>query len=112
MRTGVLAACLLALSGCTAMLIGGGHSEGTGLSDPRSESQVRIDRAVATAVSKRLVADPALSRYAIRVESFKSRVTLRGAVGSYGARERAVRLAGSVDGVEGVDNRIRVVEGT
>ncbi|MEX2497012.1 MAG: BON domain-containing protein [Woeseia sp.] len=112
-RTGILLACVLALTGCTAMLLGGGNSDGTGSGGGvRTEAQVSSDRAVATAVRDRLVKDPALGRYHLRVESFRNKVILSGTVGSYALRERAIRLAGTVEGVERVDSRIQVVEGT
>jgi len=113
MRIWLVAACLLALSGCTAMLLGGGNSDGTQLGrDTRSQAQVATDGAVSAAVRNRFIGDAVLGRYNLRVETVDNIVILHGTVGSYDARDRAVRLARAVDGVQRVDSRIRVVQGT
>ena len=101
----------VALSGCTAMLLGGGNSDGTSVSSAPSSAQASADGAITTAVQRRLGDDPVLAQYGLRIETVNRRVTLRGAVGSHEARERAIRLAGSVEGVERVDSRITVDSG-
>ncbi|MGH8166047.1 MAG: BON domain-containing protein [Woeseiaceae bacterium] len=111
LRPWMLAGFAVALSGCTAMLLGGGNSDGTSLGGARSSGQTSADGAITTAVRRRLVDDPVLAQYNLRIETVNQRVTLHGAVGSYEARERAIRLAGSVEGVERVDSRIRVDSG-
>jgi hyperosmotically inducible protein len=101
------------LSGCTAMLLGGGNSDGTRLGgDSRSSTQMASDSAITSSVRKRLIDDTVLGRYDLRVETVNGRVILDGTVGSYEARERAARLAGAVEGVQRVDSRIRVGGGT
>jgi hyperosmotically inducible periplasmic protein len=113
MRTWLLVACVLALSGCAAMLLGGGNSDGTQLGrDTRSQAQVSTDGAVTTAVRDRISGDSILGRYRLHVETFNNVVTLHGTVGSYDARDRAVRLARAVNGVTQVESRIRVAGGT
>jgi hyperosmotically inducible periplasmic protein len=108
-----IAAVICALSGCTAMLLGGGNSDGTRLGgDSRSATQVSADRAINSAVRNRLLDDSVLGRYDLRIETVDRRVILYGTVGSYEARERAIRLAGTVEGVERVDSRLRVGGGT
>lgn len=108
-RICVAAALAFALSGCTAMLLGGGNSSGTGLgSDSRTSGQVASDRAITSSVQNRLIDDSVLGQYDLRVETVNGRVILHGTVGSYEARERAVRLAGAVPGVQRVDSRIRI----
>ena len=97
------------LSGCTAMLLGGGNSDGARLGGGhRSSSQTSNDDAIASAVRNRLKDDSVLGQYDLRIESVDRRVILHGTVGSYEARERAIRLAGAVDGVERVDSRLRI----
>lgn len=113
LRSWALAACVLALSGCAAMLLGGGNSDGTPLGrDTRSSAQVSTDSAITTAVRARLNDDSVLGQYGLRTETVNRIVTLHGTVGSYEARERAIRLAGSVEGVLRVASRIRVDSGT
>jgi osmotically-inducible protein OsmY len=107
------AALAFALSGCTAMLLGGGNSDGTRQGgDGRSSAQTARDSAITSAVRNRLIDDAVLGRYDLRVETVGGRVTLHGSVGDYEASERAIRLAGAVEGVQRVDSRIRVGGGT
>lgn len=95
------------------MLLGGGNSDGTRLGgESRSATQVSADRAINSAVRNRLLDDSVLGRYDLRIETVDRRVILYGTVGSYEARERAIRLAGTVEGVERVDSRLRVGGGT
>src|SRR5690606_306851 len=109
MRLCIAAILVLGLSSCTAMLLGGGNSDGTRLGgDQRSASQASADRALASRVSNRLKDDSVLGQYDLRIETVNRRVILHGTVGSYEARERAIRLAGAVDGVERVDSRLRI----
>lgn len=108
-RICVAAAFAFALSGCTAMLLGGGNSSGAGLgSDSRTSAQVASDRAITSSVHNRLIDDSVLGQYDLRVETVNGRVILHGTVGSYEARERAARLAGTVQGVQRVDSRLRI----
>jgi hyperosmotically inducible protein len=108
-----VAALAFALSGCTAMLLGGGNSDGTRLDgDGRSSAQTARDGAITSTVRNRLVDDTVLGRYDLRVETVNGRVTLHGTVGNHEARERAIRLAGAVEGVQRVDSRITVGGGT
>jgi osmotically-inducible protein OsmY len=95
------------------MLLGGGHSDGTQLgSDSRSSAQLATDRGITASVHRRLVDDSLLGQYDLQVETVNRRVILHGTVASYEARERAIRLAGDVEGVERVDSRLRVGGGT
>ena len=112
-HTVAAAALAFVLSGCTAMLLGGGNSDGTRLGgDSRSSTQVASDNAITSTVRKRLIDDAVLGRYDLRVETVSGHVILHGTVGSYEARERATRLAGAVAGVRRVDSRIRISSGT
>ena len=101
----------VALSGCTAMLLGGGNSDDTSVGGARSSAEASTDGAITMAVRRRLGDDPVLAQYGLRIETVNGRVTLHGAVDSHEARERAIRLAGSVEGVERVDSRISVDSG-
>jgi osmotically-inducible protein OsmY len=108
-----MATLMMTLSGCTGMLLGGGHSDGTRLgADNRSSAQVSTDRGITAAVRNRLLDDSILGRYDLQIETVNRRVVLQGTVGSYEARERAIRLASAVEGVERVDSRLRVSGGT
>lgn len=112
MRFLMLMTLILTVSGCTAMLLGGGNS---GDSRPergsRTSAQISIDGRITAAVRDRMAADSVLGDYDVSVQTFDNRVTLRGSVGTYSARERAAQLAAAVEGVDSVDNRIRVDTG-
>ena len=112
MRVWLVMIPVLGLAGCTGMLLGGGQGGGTAERAPRSSMQVATDNALAVAVRRRFNDDALLSQYDLRIEAHNGRVTLRGTVGSYSARDRAVSVASSVDGVDGVSNLIRVASGT
>jgi osmotically-inducible protein OsmY len=95
------------------LLGGGGHNDATRLgSDSRSSAQLATDRGITASVQRTLVDDSVLGQYDLQVETVNRRVILHGRVASYEARERAIRLAGDVEGVERVDSRLRVGEGT
>lgn len=110
MRTGLTITLLITLSGCTGMLLGDGRSGGADRA-PRSSMEVAADNALTAAVRRRFNDDRLLSTYDFRIETFRGRVTLHGTVGSYSARDHAVRVAASVEGVDSVGNRIRVEPG-
>ena len=112
MRLCAALACI-AISGCTAMLLGGGQSDNTRVgANTRTAAQVSADNQIATAVRRRLLDDSVLGRYDFRVSAINRRVMLHGTVGSYEARERAIRIAGEVAGVERVDSRLAIGGGT
>lgn len=110
MRLLLATSLLLTMSGCSAMLLGGGNSSPPDRST-RSAAQIEIDGRITAAVRNRLVDDSVLSEYALSVQTFDSKVTLRGSVDSDSERDRAARLAQSIEGVGGIDNRIRVGSG-
>ncbi|WP_405222574.1 BON domain-containing protein [Lentisalinibacter sediminis] len=108
------------LAGCSAMLIGDGHSSGpvSGQGDTASESTARTgttrsigDAGVTEAVRSRLLADTSVESTGIDVTTAGGRVTLNGFVTSFAERDRAGRLAAAVPGVIGVDNRLAVKAG-
>ena len=111
MRNVLTILCLaVLLSGCTALMVGNGSSSGGQIGKgERTEAQIRQDAVTTAAVSSRLAADSQVGAFNIGVETFESRVTLRGTVNSYEVRMRAQELADSVDDVVSVSNQIRVV---
>lgn len=106
------------LSGCTAMLIGDGQggaaSERTAgsSSGPNAGSDAHTrsisDAELSDAVRSRLIADTSVEATGIGVTTAAGRVTLSGFVTSFAERDRAGRLAATVPGVLGVDNRLAV----
>ena len=57
---------------------------------------------------RKLSADSTVNQYAIGIRTVDSNVTLSGTVGSFSARDRAVRIATDTDGVKSVRNQIMV----
>jgi osmotically-inducible protein OsmY len=66
------------------------------------------DSVLTTKVTAEIVKDPVLNAFQIKVESFKGVVQLSGFVNSAQDAYRAVSLANSVAGVQGVKNSLVV----
>lgn len=105
----VILSLILLLSGCTAMLLGGGNGGTPAGQDERNSAEIAADSRTTAAVRDRLTADPVLGRYRLGIGTRDGRVTLQGAVDTYAARSRAGALARQVEGVVSVNNRIRVL---
>ena len=106
----VLVASAVVLGGCTSMLTGaGGPSAGRPIGkDDRSAATLSRDGQITKTIRARYAADPDLGAASLIVETRNGFVTLKGTVGSYEDRDRAVRLARDVDGVARVYNQIAV----
>ncbi len=110
MRTLILITASLLLSGCAAAVVGGAAVGGYQLGkDERTAGQITRDSATTTKIKSKMIADKAVNAFSINVDTYASRVTLRGTVGSYAARKRAGEIAAGVEGVLSVDNQIKVV---
>lgn len=66
------------------------------------------DTTITTKVKGTLLNDPQVSGLAINIETFKGTVQLSGFANSEGERQRAEELAESVEGVQSVQNDIRL----
>ena len=66
------------------------------------------DTAITAAVKGQLAADPDLKTLDISVETTAGRTVLQGTAPSAASRDRATKLAGAVNGVSDVDNRLTV----
>ena len=107
MRKLVLLMSLLALSGCTALAVGGAGVVGYQLGkDERPAEVVASDSAITTKIKGKYVADDLVSVFNIGVRTYKGTVTLSGTVGSIAARNRAESLARGTNGVQAVNNQI------
>lgn len=109
MRKLIILSFLFALSGCTALAIGGagvgGYQPGK---DERPPSVVASDSAITSKIKGKFVADDVVSVFSIGVRTYDATVTLSGAVGSYNARQRAESLARATGGVRAVNNQITI----
>lgn len=98
---------LLALYGC-ATAVSSGYGQGGQSSDGRSYAEARADNHITAAVNTLLVRDKRIAAMDVRVSTYDGVVTLAGQVPSHSASRLAEQLAASVEGVERVDNRLRV----
>ena len=98
----------LALGGCTALMLGNGSAGGGATANGRPTAQLSRDDSTTAEIRRLFSADPVISAFDIRVVTKANRVTLRGTVSSYAARQRATDIAAEVASVAAVDNRIAV----
>lgn len=108
MRRTIVLLFVFALSGCTALAVGGGSAGHQHGKDERPASVVASDSAITGKIKGKYVADPIVGVFNISVRTWKGTVTLRGTVGSYLAREQAEALAKETSGVTAVNNQIIV----
>jgi hyperosmotically inducible protein len=73
-----------------------------------SNKQLKSGRGDDTKVKAKLFDDSMVKGLAISVETFEGEVTLTGAVDTQTERQRAEYLAGTVIGVRGVNNLLKV----
>lgn len=97
---------LILLSGCTALMLGGGQS-----TSAAPAARAANDSTIAAAVYRALEEDLLTSGAGLAVSSRAAQVTLTGTVSSYAARARAETIARNTAGVMAVENRIRVMRG-
>lgn len=90
------------------MLLGTPQSREPVSTDSRSASTSAADSTISATIRERYTADNELGQYAIGIRTSNGRVTLSGIVGSYPARDRAVKIARNTSGVRTVINRLSV----
>ena len=109
MRRLIILLSLLAMSGCTALVVGGAGVVGYQLGkDDRPPSVVTSDSTITTRIKGKYAADDVVSVFNIGVRTYEGTVTLTGTVGSINARDRAESLARETNGVEAVNNQITI----
>ena len=74
----------------------------------RSAGQVIDDATITTKVKAKLFDESVLRGFAISVDTFKGEVTLTGAVDNNEQKERAGKIALSVEGARGLNNLLKV----
>lgn len=113
MRNLVILFSLLALSGCTALVVGGAGVVGYQLGkDERPPAVVASDSAITTKIKGKYAADDVVSVFNVGVRTYEGTVTLSGRVGSILARDRAGSLARETNGVKAVNNQIIIEDRT
>lgn len=109
MRLPALLMAILALSGCTALMVGGSGTAGYQVGkDDRPPQVVSADSAISTSIRNRLADDPNLSKSTVGVSTYEGRVTLSGTVGDDKARDVAGTIAKDTSGVKSVLNQITI----
>ena len=109
MRYLVLVAMIFALSGCTALLVGGAATAGYQVGkDEREPEVIASDSAITTKIKSKYAVDSVVSVFGIGVRTYEGKVTLSGTVSSDVARDVAVTLARDTGGVKSVANQIVV----
>ena len=92
---------VLSFTGC------GKTQEVTSKSDTGATVGTEIDDIVITAKAKsKLLADPDIKGFDLKVETHKGDVQLSGFVGNQAQIDNAIRITRSVEGVKNVDNRV------
>ncbi len=93
----------------TVMALGALSLEGCAPTRTQESAGEYIDDATLTAkVKTALLGDPAVKSLQINVKTFRGRVQLAGFVNSQAEIDRAVAIAGSIQGVVSVDNALSV----
>ena len=109
MRLLALLMAILALSGCSALMLGGsGAARYPAGGDDRPPEVVSSDSAISTRIRSKYAADPLLSQFNLGVRTYEGKVTLSGTVGTQQARNAAGSIATDTSGVKSVDNQIKV----
>ena len=102
MRKFVLLVSMLALAGCTAVVVGNGSNG----NNERPATVVASDTTITSKITGKFAADDIVSVFDIGVRTYKGTVTLSGKVGSIAARNRAESIARATKGVKAVNNQI------
>ena len=109
MRYLVLVAMIFALSGCTALVVGGAATAAYQVGkDEREPGVIASDSAITTKIKSKYAVDSVVSVFGIGVRTYEGEVTLSGTVSSDVARDVAVTLARDTGGVKSVSNQIVV----
>jgi hypothetical protein len=104
----VMALTSTVLTGCDAMT-GRPPPPETPLSQPTGVETPQ-DAALGKAVKEKLLAEKSVNLSRVVVETRKGTVYLSGLVPSLGARERALKIAWEVTGVQAVENHLQIGE--
>lgn len=98
------------MAGCVPLVIGGAAVGGYYVGkDDRSADTIAKDGAITASVKSRFIGDKYVDAFDINVDTHEGVVTLYGDVTNTIAREQAEKLASGVNGVQKVENQIRVI---
>lgn len=101
------------LTSCGWIVVGGGAYEGYKMgTDPRTIGTQIDDRVITSKVKLKLIEDPVAKARKIDVDTVNGVVTLTGLVDSEEERQRAIKIAASVEGVRRVIDNLRMEKRT
>ncbi len=111
-RWGCVGVVSVALSGCAALVIGGGgagQGDYGGSSSAPAPGELANDANLTNAVKAELIRSESVQAWAITVDVRNGTATLDGTVSSATQRGEAERIARAVDGIRTVTNNLRIV---
>jgi hypothetical protein len=108
LQTLILAPMVAMLAGCGALIVGGAPPGGYDAAVHSNGVQTSHDGAITASITSKYIKDPRIDALAIRVTTYRSVVTLQGAVKSEVAASRAIELAQATPHVRRVVSRLTV----
>ena len=100
---------LLALSGCTAALVGGGAAGGYAVgTDERPVDRMVDDSTISSHIKNEMIKDATVKARQIDVDTVGGHVTLTGVVETKTEVRRAIEISEGVQGVKSVKNNLQI----
>jgi hyperosmotically inducible protein len=100
---------LLAMSGCTAALVGGGAAGGYAVgTDERPVDRMIDDSTISSHIKNEMIKDSTVKARQIDVDTVGGHVTLTGVVETKTEVRRAIEISEGVQGVKSVKNNLQI----
>ncbi len=100
----------VSLTGCLPVAVGAGAEAGyLATQNERSAKETLADQVLVSKIKTKFLADQNVPGMDINVDSFRSTVTLRGALRSEAEINKAIEIAKNTDGVKGVVSKLVLV---
>ena len=100
---------LLAMSGCTAALVGGGAAGGYAVgTDERPVDRMVDDSTISSHIKNEMIKDATVKARQIDVDTVGGHVTLTGVVETKTEVRRAIEISEGVQGVKSVKNNLQI----
>lgn len=98
------------LTGCAAVvIIGAGAGAYYVASDERTLGTISSDAGITSSIKTKFIKDEYINAFDINVDTYEGVVTLHGNVPSEAIKERAIKLASSVKGVNKIVTKLVIV---
>lgn len=100
---------ICSLSGCVAVLLGGGAAGGYYVGkDERTFGEITDDTTIATKIKAKYINEDQISAFDVSVSSYQGHVKLRGTVDTEAAKQKAIALAKETKHVKSVTTTLTV----